>query len=201
VAARKPDPKTIRAFASPKAFEAWLGRNHARASEVWIKIFKKASGKPSIDASQALDVALCFGWIDGLRLGFDDEAFLQRYSPRTPKSRWSQLNVARVKRLLAAGRMTPHGQRQIDAAKADGRWQAAYPSPSAIEVPEDFAKALAKNKKALAAFGALGRQQRGVIAYRLYHVKSAARRVALIAEVVAELADGKRQAKLSAQRH
>jgi uncharacterized protein YdeI (YjbR/CyaY-like superfamily) len=91
--------------------------------------------------------------------------------------------------------MTPHGQRQIDAAKADGRWQAAYPSPSAIEVPEDFAKALAKNKKALSAFGALGRQQRAVIAYRLYHVKSAARRVALIAKLVAKLADGKRKTK------
>lgn len=198
MAAPKPDPRTIRAFANPKAFEAWLGRNHARASEVWIKIFKKGSGKPSIDASQALDVALCFGWIDGLRLGFDDEAFLQRYTPRTAKSRWSELNVARVKRLLAAGRMTPHGQRQIDAAKADGRWQAAYPSPSAIEVPEDFTKAVTKNKKALAAFLALGRQPRGMIAYRLHHVKSAERRRALIAELVAKLAGAKRPTKRGA---
>lgn len=185
-----PDPKTIRAFASEAAFEAWLSKNHDRAAEVWIKIFKKATGKPTIDPSQAIDVALCWGWIDGLRKPFDDEAFLQRYTPRKAKSRWSQINVQRVQRLSQAGRMTAHGQRQIDAAISDGRWAAAYPSPSAIQLPADFLAAVAKKRAAQKTLANLSKVQSYAIAYRLHHVKTAERRAQHIATMVATLAAG-----------
>ena len=121
-----PDPKKIRSFRTQAAFEAWLQKNHARETEMWLKIHKKGSGKASVTSAQALDVALCWGWIDGIRKGFDERSFLQRYTPRRTKSIWSQINRDHVERLTAAGRMQPHGQQQIDAAKADGRWDAAY---------------------------------------------------------------------------
>src|SRR6266853_3938126 len=109
-----PDPKKIRAFKSEAPFEHWLRANHARETEIWLRIYKKGAGTPTVTAAQALDVALCWGWIDGIRKGFDERSFLQRYSPRGPRSTWSQINRVHVARLLAAGRMTPHGQRQVD---------------------------------------------------------------------------------------
>src|SRR4051812_43983687 len=121
-----PNPRRIREFRTEAAFEQWMRRNHNREPEVWLKIYKKSSGLPTVTAAQALDVALCWGWIDGLRKAFDDRTFLQRYTPRTARSVWSQINRGHVARLTAEGRMTTHGQRQIDAAKADGRWAAAY---------------------------------------------------------------------------
>lgn len=184
------DPKAIRAFASEAAFEAWLAKNHARATEVWIKIFKKATGKPTVNPSQAIDVALCWGWIDGIRKSLDDEAFLQRYTPRRGKSRWSQINVERVAQLTKAGRMTPHGQLHIDAAKVDGRWAVAYPSPKALVLPPDFLAAVAKKRAAVNALQGLGKQQTNAIAYRLHHVKSAELRAQHIARFVATLTDG-----------
>jgi uncharacterized protein YdeI (YjbR/CyaY-like superfamily) len=185
-----PDPKSIRPFASEAAFEAWLAKNHARATEVWIKIFKKASGKPTIDPSQAIDVCLCWGWIDGIRKPFDDEAFLQRYTPRKGKSRWSQINVERVTRLTKAGRMTAHGQLHIDAAKADGRWAAAYPSSSAVQLPPDFLAACSKKRAAEQALQTLSKAQTFAIAYRLHHVKTAERRAQHIQRFVAALVAG-----------
>lgn len=185
-----PDPKAIRPFASEAAFEAWLEKHHDRATELWVKMFKKGSGKPSIDWNQAVDVALCWGWIDGIRKTFDDEAFIQRFTPRKAKSRWSQINVERVKRLTKAGRMTPHGQAHVDAAKADGRWDAAYPPPSSIEVPPEFLAAIATKRTALKAFGGLKKSQTFAIAYRLHHLKTAERRAKIIAEVIARLARG-----------
>lgn len=185
-----PSPKSIRPFASVAAFEDWLSKNHDRADEVWIKIYKKGSGKPSIDASQAIDVALCWGWIDGIRKSFDEEAFLQRYTPRRAKSRWSQINVERVRLLSKAGRMTKHGQAQIDAAKADGRWTAAYPSPKAIEVPEAFLAAVSRNPAAYEVFRGLNRQNTYAIAYRMHHLKSAEGRSKFIANMVQKLSRG-----------
>jgi len=185
-----PNPKAIRPFESEAAFEAWLAKNHDRAPEIWIKIFKKATGKPSIEPSQAIDVCLCWGWIDGIRKPLDDEAYLQRYTPRKAKSRWSQINVERVKRLVKAGRMTPHGQAHVDAARADGRWEAAYPSQSAIEVPEEFLKAVAKKPKALAVFRTLNRTNMYAIAYRLHHKKTPEARAQFIADMVDKLARG-----------
>jgi uncharacterized protein YdeI (YjbR/CyaY-like superfamily) len=185
-----PDPKAIRPFASEAAFEAWLSKNHDKVAEVWLKIFKKASRKPSIDASQAIDVGLCWGWIDGIRKALDDEAFLQRYTPRGPKSRWSQINVERVAKLTRAGRMTPHGQRHIDAAKADGRWDAAYASPKAIEVPAAFLNAVSKKPAALKVFQTLNRTNTYALAYRLHHIKTAEGRARFIATWVDKLARG-----------
>jgi uncharacterized protein YdeI (YjbR/CyaY-like superfamily) len=184
------DPKAVRPFESEAAFEAWLSKNHDKAAEVWIKIYKKASGRPSIDASQAIDVVLCWGWIDGIRKPLDDEAFLQRYTPRGPKSRWSQINVGRVAKLTKAGRMTPHGQRQIDAAKADGRWDAAYASPKSVEVPAEFLKAVSAKPAALKAFQTLNRTNTFALAYRLHHVKTAEGRARFIATWVDKLARG-----------
>jgi uncharacterized protein YdeI (YjbR/CyaY-like superfamily) len=185
-----PNPRAIRPFASEAAFEAWLAKNHDRATEIWIKIYKKSSGKPSIDASQAIDVCLCWGWIDGVRKSFDEEAFLQRYTPRTAKSRWSQINVERVARLVKAGRMTPHGQVQVDAAKGDGRWQAAYPSPKSIQVPAEFLKALSQQPRALKTFQALARASVYSIAYRLHHLKTPAGRAKYTAGTIEKLARG-----------
>lgn len=184
------DPKAVRPFESEAAFEAWLSKNHDKAAEVWIKIYKKASGRPSIDASQAIDVVLCWGWIDGIRKPLDDEAFLQRYTPRGPKSRWSQINVGRVAKLTKAGRMTPHGQRQIDAAKADGRWDAAYASPKSVEVPAEFLKAVSAKPAALKVFQTLNRTNTFALAYRLHHVKTAEGRARFIATWVDKLARG-----------
>ena len=111
-----PDPRRIKSFRSASAFEAWMKANHAREPEIWVKIHKKDSGLPTVTAAEALDVALCWGWIDGLRKSFDERSFLQRYTPRRPRSLWSQINCDNVARLTAAGRMTPPGQRQVDAA-------------------------------------------------------------------------------------
>src|SRR5690606_31076215 len=133
----------ILAFPEPEAFERWLAEHHDQASEIWIRMYKKASGLPTISHSEALDVALCWGWIDGQRKGLDETSFLQRFSPRRPKSLWSVVNTERVARLTAAGRMTPHGQRQVDAAKADGRWARAYDSPSRTTLPDDLMAAIA----------------------------------------------------------
>lgn len=122
-----PDPARIRRFRTAAAFEKWLSSNHARQPELWLRIYKKASGVATVTYAEALDAALCWGWIDGLRKSFDEVSFLQRFTPRRPKSLWSQVNRGHVARLVAEGRMTPHGQRHVDAAKADGRWAAAYP--------------------------------------------------------------------------
>src|SRR3954470_6160261 len=155
-----PNPSRIKAFRSEAAFESWLRRNRNREPEIWLKIYKKASGVPTITLAQALDVALCWGWIDGIRKGLDDEAFLQRYTPRTARSTWSQINQSHVARLTDAGRMTPHGQRPIDAAKADGRWAAAYaPIRSATRdsIPADLRRAIDANAAARRTFQTLGR--------------------------------------------
>ena len=183
------DPKSVRAFASEAAFEAWLSKNHQRATEVWIKIFKKDSGTPSINASQAIDVGLCWGWIDGIRKSFDEAAFLQRYTPRKDKSRWSQINRDRVAALTKSGRMTPHGQVHVDAAKKDGRWDAAYPSSKTMELPPDFVAAVRKNAKARATLEALGRQDTFSLGFRLFYAKGE-RRDALMKRLIADLERG-----------
>jgi uncharacterized protein YdeI (YjbR/CyaY-like superfamily) len=184
------NPKSVRTFESEAAFEAWLKKHHDSATEIWIKIFKKASGTPSIDANQAIDVALCWGWIDGIRKSFDADAFLQRYTPRNAKSRWSQLNRDRVARLRKAGRMTAHGQRQVDAAKADGRWEAAYASPKTMQLPEDFLAAVRKQPRALRSFESLSKTYLFSIAYRLQNFKTEAGRSAAMAKMLERLGAG-----------
>jgi uncharacterized protein YdeI (YjbR/CyaY-like superfamily) len=188
-----PDPRRIKSFRTAAAFEAWLAANHARATEVWLRIHKQGSGLPTVTVAQALDVALCWGWIDGIRKGLDDRSFLQRYTPRTARSVWSQINRDNVARLTAAGRMTPHGQRQVDAAKADGRWDAAYApmrSASKETVPPDLRAAIEANPRARALFHTLGRQNLFALAFRTNAMKTPAGRARKIAALVAMLARG-----------
>lgn len=193
MAAIVPNPKNIRSFASEAAFEKWLSANHDRESELWLKIHKKDSGLASVNAAQALDVALCWGWIDGLRKAFDERSFLQRYTPRRPKSVWSQINREHVARLTKAGRMTAHGQKQIDAAKADGRWAAAYaPIRSASEagIPKDLRAAIGASAKARKMFRMLNRQNLFALTYRTNKMKTPAGRERQIARLVAMLERG-----------
>jgi uncharacterized protein YdeI (YjbR/CyaY-like superfamily) len=175
------------------AFEAWLRAHHDGEPEIWIKVHKGSSGLASVTTAQALDVALCWGWIDGIRKGFDERSFLQRYSPRGPKSTWSQINRAHVARLLAAGRMTPHGQRQVDAAKADGRWDAAYApqrATSASTIPADLRAAIDASGRAQKTFGTLNKQNLFSLVFRVNAMKTPAGRAKKIADLVAMLARG-----------
>jgi uncharacterized protein YdeI (YjbR/CyaY-like superfamily) len=188
-----PDPKRIRAFRDEAAFEAWMSRNHDREPEVWIKVHKKGSGLPSITTAQALDVALCWGWIDAIRKSFDERSFLQRYVPRRPRSIWSQINRDHVARLRAAGRMTPHGEREVAAAQADGRWDAAYAPQRNLThrtMPPDLRAAIEANPRALKTFHRLGRQNLFALAFRTNNMKTPAGRARKIAALVAMLARG-----------
>ena len=188
-----PDPAKIKSFPDGAAFERWLSRHHDRESELWIRIYKKASGVATVSHAEALDVALCWGWIDGLRKSYDETSFLQRFSPRQPRSLWSQVNRDHVARLIAAGRMTPHGQRQVDAAKADGRWAAAYApirSASAASVPDDLRAAIAANPRAEKTFSTLGRMNLFALGFRTNAMRTAAGRARKIAALVAMLARG-----------
>ena len=188
-----PDPKRIKSFRTEAAFEAWLAKHHDRETEVWLKVHKKDSGLPSVTAAQALDVALCWGWIDGLRKGLDERSFLQRYSPRKAKSLWSQINRDHVARLTAAGRMTSHGQRQVDAAKADGRWDAAYApirAASEASIPDDLRSAIEASPRARKMFRTLGKMNLFALAFRTNNMKTAAGRARKIASLVAMLERG-----------
>jgi len=183
----------MKEFASSKALETWMRSNHAKAPELWIKIHKKDSGLRSVTAAEALDVMLCWGWIDGLRRGFDGNSFLQRYTPRRARSIWSQVNRQHVARLIKSGRMTPHGQAQIDAAKKDGRWRAAYApvrSISADNLPPDLLKAIRANAKARQTFGTLDRMNLFALAFRTKNMKTPQGRARKIASLVATLARG-----------
>ena len=180
-------------FATPKALESWMRKNHASAPELWIKVHKKDSGLRSVTCAEALDVMLCWGWIDGLRRGFDEKSFLQRYSPRRAKSIWSQINRDHVARLTAARRMTPHGQKQVDAARADGRWGAAYASirsTSKATMPADLLAAIKANARARKKFETLGRMNLFALTFRTNNMKTAAGREKKIAALVAMLARG-----------
>jgi len=188
-----PDPRKIKSFRTEAAFAAWMTRNHARETELWLRIHKKGSGLPTVTNAQALDVALCWGWIDGIRKSFDEDSFLQRYTPRRGRSVWSQINRDHVARLTAAGRMTPHGQRQVDAARADGRWDAAYApmrSASRSTIPRDLRAAIEASPRARKTFRTLGRQNLFSLAFRTNNMKTPAGRAKKIAALVAMLARG-----------
>lgn len=188
-----PDPKRIKSFHTEAGFETWLAANHATETELWLKIHRKASGLPTITYAEALDVALCWGWIDGLKKTFDDSSFLQRFTPRRAKSIWSQVNRDHVARLTAAGRMTARGQRCVDAAKADGRWDAAYApirSASRASMPADLLAAIEASPRARQTFQTLGRQNLFALAFRTNNMRTAAGRARKIAALVAMLARG-----------
>jgi uncharacterized protein YdeI (YjbR/CyaY-like superfamily) len=187
------DPKPgepVLLFETPAAFERWLAKQHRSATVVWIKHAKKATGAPSITWSEAVDVALCYGWIDGQSKSVDDRHFVQRYTPRRAKSVWSKLNRERVERLIAAGRMQPAGLAEVERAKDDGRWDAAYDSPKTAAVPDDLARALAKRPAAKAAFATLDATNRYAILHRLMTAKQPATRTRRLATFVDMLEAG-----------
>lgn len=188
-----PDPRRIKTFASEAAFETWLAGHHDRWPELWIKIHKKGSGLRSVTPAGAIDVALCWGWIDGIRKGFDERSFLQRYTPRGRKSVWSQINRDNVARLVAAGRMTPHGQRHVDAARADGRWDAAYAPiarTSEATLPPDLRAAIEASPRARRTLRTLDRLNLFALAFRTNAPRTPAGRARKIAALVETLARG-----------
>ncbi len=183
---------TPQAFADAAAFERWLRRHHARSAGIWLRIAKKASGIASVDHPAALEVALCYGWIDGQRKSQDETWFLQRFTPRTARSTWSKINRDKVQALIDAGRMQPSGQAEIDRAQADGRWDAAYDGVRAATVPADLQAALDANRKAAAFFAKLDSRNRFAILFRTQGAKKAETRARRIAEFVGMLARGEK---------
>ncbi|WP_196260071.1 YdeI/OmpD-associated family protein [Pelagibacterium limicola] len=185
-----PDPDRILAFASFDAFYDWLEENHGRWPELWLQIYKKKSGQPTISYEEAVRAALCWGWIDGIKKTHDQSSFLQRFTPRRAKSIWSQVNTRHVAALVEAGLMRPPGLKQIEAAKADGRWDAAYASGSALEIPEDFLAALKANAAATATYETLNRANLYSIMFRVTQPKRPETRARKIAEIVSMLERG-----------
>jgi uncharacterized protein YdeI (YjbR/CyaY-like superfamily) len=179
----------VMAFAAPRAWSAWLKAHQASSKGVWLKLFKKGSGVASVSYAEALEEALVWGWIDGQRKAHDEAAFLQKFTPRGPRSLWSKINRERVLALIEAGKMQPPGLAAVERAKRDGRWEAAYDSPSRAVAPEDFLAALGKSPQAQAFFETLNAANRYALFFRLQTVKKAetrARRIALFVEMLAK---------------
>jgi uncharacterized protein YdeI (YjbR/CyaY-like superfamily) len=180
----------ILSFRTAAEFRKWLAANHRKSDGIWLRIFKKDSGEPTVTYAEALDEALCHGWIDGLKQSHDELSWRQRFTPRRPKSGWSKINTGHTERLIKAGRMKAAGQAQIDAAKKDGRWAAAYDSSSRATFPDDFLAAVRKNKKANAFFESLSKTNRYAIAYRLQTAKKPETKQRRMEMILAMLARG-----------
>lgn len=178
------------AFKSQAAWEDWLARHHATSNGVWIKIAKKASGIPTVTHAGALESALCYGWIDGQRNRLDDQWFLQRFTPRRSRSKWSKINRGKAEQLISEGRMQPPGMREVERARADGRWDSAYDAPSAATVPHDLQHALDENPAAASFFATLNSQNRFAILYRIQDAKRPETRARRIERFVAMLNEG-----------
>lgn len=186
-----PTDLPIALFADAREWEAWLG-DQDDSKGVWLKIAKKGAGVGSITYAEALDVALCHGWIDGQKRGCDERYFLQRFTPRRPRSVWSKINVGHVERLMAAGRMRASGLREVDAAKADGRWDQAYGGGRDMPVPEELVNALASNAKARRFFEQLDRTNRYAFCWRVHTAKKAETRRSRAASFVEMLEKGEK---------
>jgi uncharacterized protein YdeI (YjbR/CyaY-like superfamily) len=186
------DPLPVMSFASPGDWEAWLGAHHADSPGVWLMIAKKGAPERTVTYPDALDVALCQGWIDGQKRRLDDHYWLQRFTPRGPRSKWSKVNTEKAAALIESGRMRPAGLRQVEQAQADGRWDAAYEPQSRIGVPGDLAAALASNERARAFFDRLDSANRYAILYRIADANRPETRARRIAAFVAMLAEGKK---------
>lgn len=187
-APRAPRAPLARTFASAKAWDAWLAKNHAKSTGVWIEIAKAKSGVKSVTYPEALDVALAWGWIDGQKKGLDERAWLQRFTPRGARSIWSKINCAKALALIESGAMQPAGRAEVERAKADGRWAQAYDSPRAAAIPPDLAEALATNEEAHAFFASLDSRNRYAVLFRIQTAKKAETRAARIAKFVAMMA-------------
>lgn len=185
----KPAP---RFFKTSAALRSWFAKNHDKVNELWIGFYKKSSGKKAIGYAEALDEALCFGWIDGIRKSIDDISFTNRFTPRKLKSKWSKINTEHAERLIDAGLMMPPGLREVERAKKDGRWAQAYDSSSMSSVPEEFLKELAKHKKAKAFFETLGKRDLYAITYRLQNSKKPETKLRWIKRIVEMLNKGEK---------
>jgi uncharacterized protein YdeI (YjbR/CyaY-like superfamily) len=179
-------------FATAADWERWLEAHHASANGIWIRIAKKGSGVESVHYPEVLDTALCFGWIDGRREALDDTHFLQRFTPRQARSRWSRINREKVEQLIADGRMQPAGLTEVERARADGRWDAAYESQSRIVIPDDLQRELDARPPAKAFFAQLDGQNRYAILYRLHDAKRPETRARRLAKFVAMLEAGEK---------
>jgi len=179
------------AFPTAAAWHAWLADHHGTASGLWLKIAKRAGSASTLSYAEALDEALCFGWIDAQTRGLDDDYWLKRFTPRKPSSRWSKINTQKAEALIAAGRMQPAGLAEVESAKADGRWATAYAGPRSITVPDDLAAALAANPGAAEFFSTLNSINRYAILYRIGTVKRPETRARKIAQYVEMLAEHK----------
>jgi uncharacterized protein YdeI (YjbR/CyaY-like superfamily) len=179
-------------FASREAWEVWLEEEHAASEGLWLKIAKRGSGIETVTFVEALDVALCYGWIDSQRAGLDGRYFLQRFTSRKPRSKWSQVNREKVAKLIEAGRMKPAGLREVERAKADGRWDAAYEPQSTATVPDDLCAELEKNVVAREFFETLNSTNRYAILHRIQDARKPETRARRIAKYVAMLAEGKK---------
>jgi uncharacterized protein YdeI (YjbR/CyaY-like superfamily) len=187
----KSEPEIV-AFPSAKHWERWLAKNHKRSAGVWLRFFKKGSGVASVTHAEALSIALCYGWIDGQLKKHDAESWLHRFTPRRPKGVWSKRNRALVEQLTKAGKMRPAGMKEVAAAKADGRWGKAYDSPSKMTVPDDFLKALSRDKKARKVFETLNKANTYAIAWRLQTAKRPETREKRMKGIIEMLSQGKR---------
>ena len=185
------DDLPVLEFGSQAAWESWLEAHHAAAPGAWLKIAKKGSGAQSVSYAEALEVAICYGWIDGQKDRLDDVHWLQRFTPRKPRGRWSRINTDQATELIKAGRMRPAGQREVELAQADGRWEAAYEGQRAMTVPGDLERELAGNEAAREFFATLSGVNRYAILYRIGSVKRPETRARKIAQYVAMLAEHK----------
>jgi len=187
-----PLDRPVLSFESRDAWEAWLAEHHASSPGLWVKFAKKGSGIATVSYSEALDVALCYGWIDGQKDKLDGDYWLQRFTPRRPRSKWSKINRDRVAALLAGGAMKPAGLREVERAKADGRWEAAYHGQRAATVPDDLRRELASNAAAREFFATLDSANRYAILYRLQEAKRPETRARRLKTFVAMLSEGKK---------
>lgn len=186
------DDLPVHLFAARSDFESWLEDNHGSSPGFWLKIAKKGSGVESVDYAEALELALCFGWIDSQKRGFDESFFLQRFTRRRARGKWSQINRAKAEELIAAGRMRPAGLAEVEAAKADGRWDAAYAGQRAAEVPDDLQQELDRNQAARDFFAKLDSANRYAILYRLQEAKKAETRERRLRKFVGMLERGEK---------
>jgi uncharacterized protein YdeI (YjbR/CyaY-like superfamily) len=186
------DDLPIVLFASPAELEAWLDQSHADAGGIWLKIAKKGSGVESVTYAEALELALCFGWIDSQKRGFDERHFLQRFTPRRPRGKWSRINREKVEGLIAAGSMRPAGLAEVEAAKADGRWKAAYAGQRTAEVPADLQRELDENAAAREFFASLDSANRYAILYRLEDAKKPETRERRLRKFIAMMERGEK---------
>jgi uncharacterized protein YdeI (YjbR/CyaY-like superfamily) len=184
----KPDLPII-PFASRDAWGAWLEGQHATSDGLWLKLAKKYSGLETVTHDQAVEIALCYGWIDGQVRSFDEDYYLQRFTPRRPRSKWSKINRQKATKLIERVEMKPAGLREVERAKAEGRWDAAYDAPSTATVPEDLKRALGKNEIAREYFATLDRRNRYTILYQIQDAKRPETRARRIAKYVAMLAE------------